>query len=622
LKSLLDSRSGSGRPGSTISPALAAFLSFLLPGLGQAASGDRRRGLIISIPALSLAAAVVVLIIFARKQLADGLVANSGLLLSIILVDILATIYHLWAIADAYLGAAKPPSRAAGSRGFPVRRTTYKLTVPILMAVMVCTVGVHLYFGYYVNSVRSGLDCLFSPGGQCGQIADLPDATRPPDPTLDPGDDTSSADPSAGQVGPQATPYAAWVSNANGVKVRQGPGTTYPINATVTAGTIVVGEVTTGASYTIGGTTSSNWLKITSGPLQGGYAAALYFDATMVTPTAAPSQTISPIVFPVSTMAPVTGVSKDWAADGYLNVLLVGADAGQGRSGLRTDTMILLQVKMATGQAAMYGIPRNLFNVPLPAPWQNAWDCHCFFGYYGSPASGGNYMLNALWLTAASWEKAKFPLPGYTDWERGFKVLEGTIGNMTGVHVDGAVYINLLGMVKLVDELGGLDIYVPSLLHDDKMPFPDKPGTYVLNIPAGQQHLDGAAALAYARSRHSSDDTQRMARQQAVIKAIRTQVNPCKLVQRLPDLMQALGGMMWTDLPREDALKIASLAQAIGGNNVQSFSFIPQNGYPEYVTPASVAAMRNAVAHGLDNAPKATPGSSTGGGGGGFSLNC
>jgi hypothetical protein len=350
LKSFLDERSGTGRPGSRINPAVAAILSFILPGLGQAAGGQRRRGLIISIPAFSLLAVLVIMLIFARKQLLDDLVTNSGLLMSIIILDVLACLYHVWAIADAYLGAAKPPAKT-GSRGLPYRRASWKLTFPVLTAVLVSTVGIHLFFGYSVNSVRSGLDCFFNPGGACGEMADLPDATRPPDPTLDP-DDTSSADPT-GPAAPQATPYAAWVSNANGIKVRQGPGTTYSINATVNAGTIVVGEVTTGASYTIGGTTSTNWLKITSGPLQGGYAAAVYFDATMVTPTAAPSQTISRIVFPVSTMAPVTGVSTDWAADGFLNVLLVGADAGAGRSGLRTDTMILLQVKMATGQAAM-----------------------------------------------------------------------------------------------------------------------------------------------------------------------------------------------------------------------------------------------------------------------------
>ncbi len=604
-----------------INPAVAAVLSAILPGFGQAADGKPRRGLIIAIPALSLAGVFLLMLLFARKQLLDGLVTNTGLLMSILIIDILACLYHVWAIVDAYLGAAKPLPKAAGTRGLPPRRLSWKLTFPVLMAVLVSTVGIHLYFGYVDYSVQNGLTCLFKEGSACGIDPNYAAATVPPDTTADPAD-LPSGSAGASSAGPQATPYAAWVANTNGVKVRQGAGTNFAIVTSVNQGTVVVGEVVQGASYNINGTASTSWLKITDGPLSGGYSAAQYFDQAMVTPTTAPSQTVSPIVFPDSTMEPVTGVSTDWAADGYLNVLLVGADSGNGRSGLRSDTMILLQVKIATGQAAMYGIPRNLFNVPLPAPWQNAWACHCFYGYYGSPASGGNYMLNALWTWAAIWGKDKFPLAGYTDWERGFKVLEGTVGNMTGVHVDGAVYINLLGMVKLVDDLGGLDMYVPKPLHDDKMPFPDKPGTYVLDIPSGQQHMNGTVALAYARSRHASDDTDRMARQQAVIKALRSDFKPCDLLPKIPSLMNDLGGMIWTDLPQGDSPKLAALAQAIGGNNVQSFSFIPQNGYPEYVTPASVAAMKNAVAHGLDNAPKSTSGSGGTSGGGGIGLSC
>ncbi|HEX7611226.1 MAG TPA: hypothetical protein VF371_00540, partial [Candidatus Limnocylindrales bacterium] len=120
---------------------------------------------------------------------------------------------------------------------------------------------------------------------------------------------------------------------------------------------------------------------------------------------------------------------------------------------------------------------------------------------------------------------------------------------------------------------------------------------------------------------HQDDDFGRMARQQAVIKAIRSDFSPCSVVLGIGDLLTDLGGMLWTDLPRDDAPRLAALAQAIGGNNVQSFAFSPANGYAEYVTPDEVTKMQNAVAHGLDNAPKSTSGSGGGGGGGG-GLSC
>jgi anionic cell wall polymer biosynthesis LytR-Cps2A-Psr (LCP) family protein len=189
---------------------------------------------------------------------------------------------------------------------------------------------------------------------------------------------------------------------------------------------------------------------------------------------------------------------------------------------------------------------------------------------------------------------------------------------MTGVTVDGVVYINLLGFVKLIDDLGGLDMYVPKALYDAAMPYPDRGGTYVLNIAAGQHHFSGTDALAYARTRHQDDDFGRMARQQAVIKAIRSDFKPCSILPQIPSLLSDLGGMLWTDLPQQDAPRLAALAQAIGGNNLQSYAFSPANGYAEYVTPAEVAKMQNAVAHGLDNAPKST----SGGGGGGGGLSC
>ncbi|RLE15586.1 MAG: hypothetical protein DRJ28_03755, partial [Actinobacteria bacterium] len=50
-----------------------------------------------------------------------------------------------------------------------------------------------------------------------------------------------------------------------------------------------------------------------------------------------------------------------------LTILLVGADAGPGREGLRTDTMIVATFDIASGEAALFSLPRNFKLVPLPA---------------------------------------------------------------------------------------------------------------------------------------------------------------------------------------------------------------------------------------------------------------
>ena len=603
------------------SPAVAAFLSFWLPGLGQAAAGKPRRGAIIAIPAVALGLVLALMLIFARHTLFDGLV-TSNWLVSLLLLDIVAAFYHVWAVVDAYLSVEKSGLQTMPTRGLPKRRTAaLGAGAPVLMTVLVATVGIHLFFGITDVSAQNAISCVFRPGAPCGVAngGNFGPGTSVADLSFDPAD-FATPGPSSSPA-PAGTPVAGWVSNTDGVKVRSGAGVTYSIITQVAAGTVITGQVVTGDSYTSSAGTSTDWIKIDEGQsLAGGYVAKAYFDATTVTPsTPAPGSSLPPIVFPTSTLPPASGIANNWDADGYLNVLLIGADSGAGRADMRTDTMMLMQVKIATGQAALYGIPRNLFNVPLPPQWQDAWSCHCFYGYQGSAAGGGNYMLNALWQWAAWRAPDKFPGTGATtDFERGFKVLEATVGQMTGVTVDGVVYINLLGFVKIIDDLGGLDMYVPKAIYDATMPYPDRGGTYVLSIPAGQHHFSGTDALAYARTRHQDDDFGRMGRQQAVIKAIRSDFSPCSILPRIPSLLSDLGGMLWTDLPQGDAPRLAALAQAIGGNNVQSYAFSPANGYAEYVTPAEVTKMQNTVAHGLDNAPKST--STSGGGGGGLSC--
>jgi len=147
-----------------------------------------------------------------------------------------------------------------------------------------------------------------------------------------------------------------------------------------------------------------------------------------------------------STATPTPTAAPAWEADGRLNLLLIGGDAGPGRSLLRTDTMILLSVDIATGRAALFGIPRNLVNVPV-APE----DAKLF--------KDGRFpdLLNALWVYAYQ-RPGVFPdgncAPANSDLcgkTRGFRAITGAIQQLTGVPLDGAVVVNLNGFVDLVD---------------------------------------------------------------------------------------------------------------------------------------------------------------------------
>lgn len=552
-KGLASARAGFASLGH--SPALAAALSFLLPGLGQAAVGAYRRAVLVAMPAIALGVAVVALALFDRSAFYQ--VLSSQVLTSLLILDIVTLAYHLWAMLDAYLMARRlhPVRVGAGASRW--------VSVAAVVVLVAGTMGIHGWPAAVIVQSQQVLGCTWSPNGPC--IPDLAPGETLPALTDDPGlEETPDAIPSG------------WV-----------------------AGGLVVLD----PDQTAGGASSS------------------------------PTATSGATSVPYSTPPPYTGDPSDWAGDGKLNVLLIGGDAGLGRGGngagkpinLRTDTMILLQVDLATGRSAMYGIPRNLYNAPLGAQAWNAYSCHCF------PKSKGYYY--GLWLDAVNNPK-KYPYSG-NYFARGTKAIEDSVGSLLGVHVDGAVVVDLLGFVNLIDAMApnGLHIttpyrvrQMPCAVYNGKyqcFPYskPDGSGNlYGLDFPKGAQTMNGLNALAYARMRHVvgyDSDYYRMQRQQLVLKAVRDQLNPCELAPRIPSLLTAIQGTIWTDMPQSDAPQLAALASKISTSNIRSYSLTPSAGFAIDVSGSGVLKRyRHIVQIGLDGLPSAYSGGSSSGVGG------
>ncbi len=200
------------------------------------------------------------------------------------------------------------------------------------------------------------------------------------------------------------------------------------------------------------------------------------------TPTPGTGTTGTRTATPSPSPTPIPGPA--WEADGRLNVLLIGADAGPDRWSLRTDTMILLSVDVATGRSAMFGFPRNMVGAPLPKESAGA-------------VPGGRYpgLLNSLYVYANA-RPGQFP----GGQNRGFRAIGGTIQKLAGVPVDGIAVVNLNGFVRLVDALGGVTIDIPTPLYDSHYPLENGTGDVVAYFKAGRQHLNGHRALMYARS--------------------------------------------------------------------------------------------------------------------------
>jgi anionic cell wall polymer biosynthesis LytR-Cps2A-Psr (LCP) family protein len=117
--------------------------------------------------------------------------------------------------------------------------------------------------------------------------------------------------------------------------------------------------------------------------------------------------------------------------------------------------------------------------------------------------------------------------------------------------------------VRVVDVLGGVDVNVARAFCD---PSYDEYGfTRGFSITAGRHHLNGQQALAYARVRKASgeSDFTRAARQQEVISGIRDSIVHGGFLNDPIGLLQAVGKTVETNLPRDLLPDLAELAGEI-----------------------------------------------------------
>lgn len=253
-----------------------------------------------------------------------------------------------------------------------------------------------------------------------------------------------------------------------------------------------------------------------------------------------------------------------WEGLDRLNILLIGGDFGEGRTGIRTDTMITVSVDPTTGDAAMFSVPRNWTQAPLPEG-MGVWDCG---GYPCYPE-----LINELWVAGEQYPDA-FPGPG-TPSENAVK---GVISEFLGIPIHYYAMVNLNGFVDIIDALGGVEIYVPSTVIDEEYPNEDGTTYERIQIDQGWQKLDGHLALAYARTRNQDSDYFRMNRQRCVIEAMMEQADPASLLLNFGTLADVVKDTVLTDIPLSALPELVRLLPDIDLENVVSVRFIP----PEY----------------------------------------
>lgn len=196
-------------------------------------------------------------------------------------------------------------------------------------------------------------------------------------------------------------------------------------------------------------------------------------------------------VYVDGTLARVPAVPSDSAASSEgTNWLIVGSDSranltpeerekyATGNPGSElTDTIMLLHT--GSGPTTLVSIPRDSI-VDIPGH--------------------GRHKINSAYARGGGAEKG------------GPELLVRTVENATGLRIDHYIEIGFLGVVSVVDAVGGVEMCIPEAIKDPKA---------ALDIEEGCQTLDEATALGYVRTRATaSSDFGRVERQRAFISAL------------------------------------------------------------------------------------------------------
>jgi LCP family protein required for cell wall assembly len=292
-----------------------------------------------------------------------------------------------------------------------------------------------------------------------------------------------------------------------------------------------------------------------------------------------------PVATPVNPIAAPELEIPAWDGGSRINIVFFGLRGGE-ISGedcpACTDTIIVLTIDPVTKTAGMLSIPRDLW-VNIPG-----------FGYS---------RINTAWTMG---EGAK--LPG-----GGPGLAMKTVSQFLGVPIHYYVQVDFGTFVSFINLIGGVDVYVDERMVLD----PAGPGQdHFVLTPGDFRHLNGKRALAYARCRHESQgcsggDMGRAQRQQQVIMAIRDKVFdpvyfPTLLVQA-PQLYETFSSGIHTNMPLEDAIKLAGLAKDIPldsikrgviDNNMARFADVTLNGVPASVlrpVPDLIRVLRDEI---------------------------
>ncbi|MCB2223613.1 MAG: LCP family protein [Actinobacteria bacterium] len=323
-------------------------------------------------------------------------------------------------------------------------------------------------------------------------------------------------------------------------------------------------------------------------------------------PIGVPEFTLPEATLPAEEFLPLDGLAEGR----YLSILLAGGDAGPGRGGLRTDTMIVATLDLELDRAYLFGISRELVHIPLPSAWDGAfeeledrlWEIEYQDWFADQDASckkNGQWKknppescpeeivqpercecfpdrLNAIYTYTRNWSATwpDSPAPG-------MEALRQAMQTMLAIPIDYYVLVDMAGFVSLVDALGGVDLWVYEPVHQGFSPAVEGGPIVRVDVDPGYHHLDGNQALAYVRSRDNVGDTGRIRRQRCLIRSVAAAADPLTLLWNFSSIVGAIKDNTTTNIPLEFLPELVRAAAELQLDDIATVSLTGSYYYDE-----------------------------------------
>jgi len=273
-------------------------------------------------------------------------------------------------------------------------------------------------------------------------------------------------------------------------------------------------------------------------------------------------------------------------SDGYYNILLLGADSGEGRDSMRFDSISVVSINAASGAVTITGIPRDMPNFPFaPGPMQDKYPN----GHEGKfdPTCGWGSGINQLRTEVEVCQdgNALYPDAVAHGSEPGIEATKDAAEGILGIQIPYYVLLDMKGFADLVDALGGVDITVDERLPKGGPAYDGQPvDDWAFGwIEPGAQHMDGDTAQWYARSRYTTSDFDRMRRQRQLQEAILAQFTPQNVLTHFQEVAAAGTNIVETDLPQGlIAPTLVDLALKAKDQPVSTIELTPDGGVDEF----------------------------------------